>query len=296
MVRRGRIHVDAERSVGGPLAVSLCGQLNVPCVDPLQREQATCRVCLKLLERGRRSEPRELQHAMPAHEFAEHMHIALLAAVPHLLPTAPPPPRLSAAEWALSCKGAPTGHRCGRCPLCTWESEAERWAAVKPWNEHVAQPATNRAARWPNIHAAIGALQRYEAEGRIMRSASGAHLARLRLKLGRPGTPAGIRPHGADDVIHVEMAIRRAYAGGFAGLSVSDCARCLLERTGTFAQRTPVPELATRYGVSQPTIAKVVSHGRARVSEDLRARGLLGGRERSAPPPVATTWHAEVFA
>jgi hypothetical protein len=205
---------------------------------------------------------------------------ALDAALAHsLAPTAGPPPVITPQLWAETCKGA-EHRRCGRCDLCAWEREAERWAAVSPWTKRHALARPAGAPLWPSLAAALIALVDWEAHDRCGPSAMGPMLDRVRAGdisgdggRSRPEDPLLQR---AGDLVAVRQALEHAFPEGGHVLPVRVRMRLLLERTPGVLQRVPTyEELAAREGVAAGDIRALVRTGRERVAMELIERGLI---------------------
>lgn len=310
-MKQAKVHLDGtERS--GPLHRSLCGYFNVAVTS--DATEASCKVCLALLRRGTRAR----DHFVPAHasnDVAHLLHVALERELPKLAPTAGPPPRLTAPLWDASCRGA-EHRRCGDCELCAWEREAERFSFASPWTKQHQLARAEGAPRWGSLNQALLAMLEHEASGRVGRSALGGQLDRLaRGDSGGERDPRKVVRRevvAANDVVHVQVALERAYADGWEALSAAQCARVLLERTpganevvSTF-NGTQIPSenfktepagvtayevLAAHYGVGEATLRAVVKQGRRAMTEDLATRGLIPARGLRARQVVeASTW------
>jgi hypothetical protein len=175
--RNNRVHLDANQLIG-ELGSALCGWISVPTTDDVAA--VTCKSCLARLKSGARTAtPARSAGTFSMVSFAAELHAALELGQSPQTPTAPPPPRLSPALWDASCRGAENGRcRSDACALCAWDTEADRWAHVKPWNEG-GQPVVDGedAPRWRSLNAALRSLVASRAGGPEHRqhSRAGSH-------------------------------------------------------------------------------------------------------------------------
>lgn len=254
--------------------MSLCGWAEVDCEVDVSR--VTCGSCLKVLAGGR------------AATSSDFFGAALKAT---LAPSADFPPRVTPLLWTSSCRGA-LEERCGRCPLCRWEDEAERWASVRPWTvEARASARASGAPRWPSLRAALVDLVVWERDGRALDSACGRALARLKLGNLSSSAPTtadeGRTIRRAGDVVPVRRALERAYPEGAHRLSQEKRIGLLVVRMAGLVSPAPTyDELAAELGETAGELRALVRNGRASVSAALEDRGLirvaLGPRSRTA--------------
>lgn len=295
--REHRVHVDATRTPGD-LHTSLCGFVGVATTSDASR--ATCRACLARLRAGSRAPAsrRVLTGAPHERTLLAELHLAISEA-PSLAPSAGPPPRISPEIWQASCRGGEHRH-CGECAICLWEREARLWSHVAPWTHEHRLARSEDAPRWTSLNSALLALLEHERTGRDRRSMVGGLLERMAHGDAAPERdPRKVLDRcivAASDVVHVQLALERAYAAGEPPLSPADCARVLLERTpGALAGVTTYETMAARYGVSEGLLRGVVKRGRVAMTEDLAMRGLIPVprvRARPAAPAGSSTWRS----
>lgn len=276
MSRPARVHMATVRS-----RMSLCGWAEVEVETDVSR--VSCRSCLAIVTGGRAATTGDF--------FA-----ATLKAT--LAPSADFPPRVTPILWAASCRGA-LEYRCGRCPLCRWEDQAQRWNAVRPWTVEAklqAHGTRPNAPRWPSLRAALADLLVHERDGRALDSACGRALARL--KLGNvPSAAAVTADEGrtirrAVEVMPVRRALEEAYPEGRHRLSQDMRIALLVVRT-TMSPPPGYEELAVALGETVGELRALVRSGRAAVSAVLEDKGLIrvaiGTRVRST---VSTSMRA----
>lgn len=292
---KARIHLDAS-TPGQPLRRALCGWLDVTTESDISK--VDCKACLSRLAAQRQGPTagRKAGKSEPARaDVAAELASAFAAT---LAPNAGPPPRLTAALWAASCRGA-EHRKCGACCLCEWERDAEMWNAVSPWNvrSQVAKP--DGAPRWPSLAHALVALAEWEAHGRHAKSAIGAILDRC--KRGDVGDSERSRPDDpllrrAGELVRVGQALDLAYpVGGHAKLSAAQCKAVLLLRTpGVVSPMSSYDELGELLASSEGELRAIVKHGRRVVTDELATRGVIPvPRPSRAPVPTATAYMAQ---
>ena len=259
MPRPARVHMATVRS-----RMSLCGWAEVDCEVDVSR--VTCGSCLKVLAGGR------------AATSSDFFGAALKAT---LAPSADFPPRVTPLLWTASCRGA-LDERCGRCPLCVWEDEAQRWNAVRPWTVEAKANGVRApgAPRWPSLRAALADLVVWERDGRALDSACGRALTRLKLGNVSSSAPTtvdeGRTIRRAVDVVPVRLALERAYPEGAHRLSQEKRIGLLVIRSAGLI--SPVPtydELAAELGETAGELRALVRNGRAAVTAALEDRGLI---------------------
>ncbi len=283
---KARTHLDASTS-GQPLRRARCGWLNVD--TETDATLVSCKTCLSLLAAKRQGPPagRKSGKSEPARaEVAAELASAFAAT---LAPNAGPPPRLTAALWAASCKGA-EHRKCGACVMCEWERDAEMWNAVSPWNIQLRAAKPEGAPRWPSLAHALVALAEWEAHGRHAKSAIGAILDRC--KRGDIGDGERSRPDDpllrrAGELVRVGQALDLAYpVDGHAKLSAAQCKSVLLLRTpGVVSPMASYEALGELLGAGEGELRAVVKHGRRVVTDELSTRGVI-------PVPRPTRSHA----
>jgi hypothetical protein len=255
--------------------MSLCGWTEVDVEVDVSK--VTCRSCLAVLAGGR------------AATTSDFFGAALKAT---LAPSADFPPRMTPILWTASCRGA-LEVRCGRCPLCRWEDEAQRWSAVRPWTVEAKVNGVRvpGAPQWPSLRAALVDLAMWERDGRALDSSFGRALVRLKLGNVPSSAPTtadeGRTIRRAVDVVPVRRALERAYPEGAHRLSQEKRVGLLVVRTAGLV--TPVPtydELAAALGETVGELRALVRKGRALVTADLEDRGLIrvarGSRGRAS--------------
>lgn len=202
-----------------------------------------------------------------------------------LAPSAGLPPRVTPQLWAGSCRGG-EHRRCGDCPICQWEREANRWAQVEAWNPVVRPRRPEGAPRWASVAAALGDLVEWERHGRVGPSAFGGILKRL--ETGQVEGGGRARPDDrllgrAGELVLVRQALEAAYPDGAHALSQTRRMGLLLARTAGVL--TPMPgyeELAAELGESVGELRALVRHGRQVVTSVLVERGLVALPRRRA--------------
>lgn len=285
---RARIHLDATQA-GNVLRKAACGWAGVDVESDVSK--VTCKSCLALVafKRSDRSTSRVAGVRTPSTSEVQAELAAAFRAT--LAPTAPAPPRMTAALWAGSCKGG-EHRRCGECELCAWEREAQLWSAVAPWNRRHELERSPDAPRWSSLAAALIAFAEFERHDRCGPSALGGILDRVK----RGATDAGgvARPDDpllrrAGELVRVRQALERAYPDGAHELPAAKCRALLLLRTPgvLMTGRDPVTgetrsgEMPTYWalsvimGVSAGELQRLVRSGRRDVSEELVQRGLI---------------------
>ncbi len=270
------MHFDATQS-SDVLRSSLCGFVGVQTTTDVTR--ASCRLCLARLRGGsRRAITRSLRDAASLADLAAELHLDL-ASAQTTAPRASAPPRLTCPTWSSSCKGG-EHRRCGECDLCLWERDAELWYAVAPWNREHRAPVNDNAPRFKTVEQALGALIEHE-RSRVAPSSLGRQLARLAdgiheapARGGRRFDSAFVRD--ADDLVHVERAVERAFVGGAEGLTETACTEVLFARlAGVQGESMPWAALVERYAVDEAGLRRVVVLGRRNIRNELVERGLL---------------------
>lgn len=272
---RERVHLDASQP-GQPLRRALCGWLDVDTETDLSK--VSCKICLTRSRSAARAlAPRE--RPVSGDELGREVAAALRATA---TPTAPAPPRMTPALWAASCRGA-EHRRCGDCDVCVWERDAERWAAVAPWNDARERPKRPESApRWPSLASALVALAEFERHDRAAPSAMGGILDRVRR--GEMGTTDSGRSDDpllrrAGELVRVRQSLEAAYPVGAHEIPAEKCRALLLLRTpGVVPEMPGYDALAVLFAVTVGALQALVRTGRRHVSEDLAARGLI-------PPP-----------
>lgn len=273
---RVKVHLDA-REAGDVVARALCGWIAVETDADISR--VTCARCIAKHTRGMVT-GREL--GTLAASLGDGLR-SVSSAVEHLFgKTAGPPPRMDAAAWSASCKGAPDHVRCGNCPLCVWEREAERWLDTRRWDvEHVTGPRDG-VPRWSSLVSALRALLAYGQHDRNAPSAFGAVLDRCRRgdMMGGGNDSKGEDPlmRRAGDVMPVWLAVERAFPERWHGVLTSTaCVSVFLLRTrGLIEGEMPSYEaLAVEHGISIGDLKSIVKRGRSFVTVELAARGLI---------------------
>jgi hypothetical protein len=265
---RARVHLDATKT-GDAVRRAACGWLAVDTeVDP---SLVTCKECPGKLGKKRALTARELLT-----EIFDAAHL-------QLVPKAGPPPRVNAPIWAASCKGA-EHRRCGDCEICVWERDAQRWAAVSPWNREHALQRPENSPRWPSLAAALVALVEFDRHDRHGPSPMGGIIRRL--ERGAPDDGGRSRPddpmlHRAGELVRVRQALELAYPdGGHATLAANICRALLLVRTPGVLVDLPTYEvLAVELAATVGELKALVKSGRRVVGAELEQRGLIP-RER----------------
>jgi hypothetical protein len=295
--KQARLHMDAAASSDGPLHRSLCGFVAVKTTsDPTA---ATCRLCLARLRSGDVAAqptrlPSPLLHAITTGELAAELHVAVGAVAASLAPSAGAPPRLTAEQWASSCKGG-EHRRCGECELCLWERDAQIWAHVAPYYDEQSDQCGEGARRWSTLDKALRSVAEWRAHGRdaaALRSATGVMLERL--KRGESATMGthGVAPRepkaiaASADLLDVERAVQIG-ARELGPDALPAVAAMYARATSDAATRPSFASLAIETGLTEPALRAAVSRLRARVTDDLCARGLLTvprARMRTAAP------------
>lgn len=291
MARPQKVHMD-NSVAGGRIRRALCGWLDVDTVtDPTA---VTCAECKRMMRRA--SEP-AAPRTRPVQLGKENAGAVLAETLGSLLGlTAGPPPVLTPALWAASCRGAVDGiGRCGECALCTWERTQARWRWIEPWTVKHKTKRGPDEPRWKTLGAALIDFYNFEAHGRVAPSATGPQLDRCRAglifggKAGSSGKGSDPLMGRADDLVHVDQALWEAYPEGAHTLTHGARVDILLARTGGVHDPMPSEEaLAERHGVTPGDIRGLVRTGRRVVEEELLRRGLLarqrprGGRRAAA--------------
>lgn len=242
--------------------------------------EVTCKVCM---ERMRRKVPPltpgwRVAHGVAWSGFADELGAALLT--PDAEPTAPPPPQMTPALWAASCKGAEHGRcRSDLCPLCDWDQEATRWNAVAPWTQKAQARRPEGSPRWGSVAAALVELAEYERHGRAGKSAMGGILARIELGpidgIGRGDDPVMRR---GGELVAVRQALELAYPAGGHRVPAGRLMALLMARTpGVMVDMPTYDDLAVELGETVGELRALVRTGRQRVAEALMERGLVRG-------------------
>jgi hypothetical protein len=286
-----RVHLD--RSLPGQEGrTSACGMLFVDTEHDISR--VSCRLCIALVVR----EQEQARSHTPAGglltgaQLRGHISRALIEArstSDNQEPTAGPPPVLTAALWARSCKGGDYG-RCRTCELCAWERLAEIWAtrSVSAHNDakrHRLQRPVG-APRWSSLTAALIALADWQRHDRAAKSASAGILARIEFGPldGGPVREGDPLLDAAGEFVLVRRCIEEAVPAGAQGaLSREQAVALLLARTpGVELAMPPYEALAARFGETVGHLRALVRVLRAHVTEELATRGLI-----PAPRPLA---------
>lgn len=273
---RARVHLDAS-TAGQPLRRALCGWLDVDTETEVSL--VTCKACLARLAANRAAATGEQRAGKTAISKLDVEHELVQAFEATLAPCAGPPPLLTPALWAASCRGA-EHRRCGECELCAWEREATMWYAVSPWNHKSELQRAEGAPRWSSLAAALVTLVEFDRHDRHGPSAMGGILDRC--KRGDAGDGGATRPDDpmqrrAGELVRVRQALELAYpAGAHATLTASQCIGVLLVRTaGVMLEMPTYEELAAELGAAVGDLRALVRSGRAQVTAELAERGLI---------------------
>lgn len=256
----------------------------------------TCKSCLTALAAARTTAVRGGKRATSTEDVQAGIAAAFRAT---LAPTAPAPPRVTAALWASSCKGG-EHRRCGECELCEWERSAQLWAAVSPWNRRHEIERPLDAPRWPSLAAALLALVEFERHDRSSPSALGGILDRV--KRGATGDAGGVaRPDDpllrrAGELVRVRQALELAFPEGKHVVPAAKCRAILLLRTPGIVEAKDVPSyeaLAALFEVSAGEVQALVREGRKRVADELAARGIIPVQRAVFRGAVAASHYAQ---
>lgn len=255
MPPRRTVHAASDRP-----QTSRCGWMHVDVEVDLSK--VTCKACLRMLTSS-----------------SSDAASAVAEVLASLTPTASPPPRLTPATWASSCRGGQ--HRCRRCLLCTWEAEAERWAGVSAWTEQTTKERLEEGrARWRSVNGALLALAAWERDGRAMTSPLGIMLRRVRdadtSVTNRDLSEVRQATSGAE-LVPVRKALEKAFPErGHDQLTQTQCIGLLLARThGVLAAVPAYADLADELGVEAHELQRLVRYGRAVVGLELVERGIV---------------------
>lgn len=288
---RRRTHLDDTRP-GQSIRRALCSWLAVDTATDVS--QVDCKKCLELFRAGRTVVGSRQAPTRAAHQADVAVELARAFAAT-LAPKAGPPPVLTPAVWAASCKG---DGRCRspECALCAWQSEAERWGSedVAAWNREHRLERPAGAPRWPSLAAALCALVEHERHGRHGPSAMGGILRRI--EMGEIGDGGWSRPDDpmlrrAGELVRVRQALDLAYPDGAHRLPAAARKAALLARTpGVVTQTWDLQEQAWRKGMptyeelaaelDEPVgeLRALVRAGRRTVERELAERGLIAAR------------------
>jgi hypothetical protein len=288
---RARVHLNSDK---GLPHTARCGWQWVDMTSDVSI--VTCKSCLTALAMARTGATPRSSGKRPA--SAEDVQAGLRAAfMATLAPTAPAPPRVTAALWASSCKGG-EHRRCGECELCLWEREAQLWAAVSPWNKRHEIERALDAPRWSSLSAALLALVEFERHDRSSPSALGGILDRC--KRGAAGdTSERTRVDDpllrrAGELVRVRQALELAYPEGAHVVPAAKCRAILLLRTPGIVGEMPTFEaLAVLFNISVGDLQALVKNGRKRVGDELAARGIIPPQRTVFRGVVAATWYAQ---
>lgn len=257
-----------------------CGWLHVQTSTDTSR--VTCKVCRRLAEAGTTRDARA-PRKVPA-GLLERLGTALQV---EGVPTAPPPPILDPPSWQSVCKPSEEAPgRCGKCVLCEYERDLERYAALDPYRVRQRLERDPTAPVFGSLSAALLALAQWRSYDRQTMSHTGKVLERLRLGQTGGGSPrAGSKLlDRANDIAHVDVAVRAAYEAGdnAAHLPPNMAEVLLLLRTPGVVRGTMptyvdlAAELLEDDRLATPReLKRTVRHGRRYVTVELAARGLV---------------------
>lgn len=284
-----KTHYQTETT--GPLTVALCGQLGVPVTtDPAA---VTCRACTKALAK----QAQEGTHAPPD---AAQAIVDALAAGEYL-------GGLSAARGAPAARPAPfavdrerwrriMAHcACGSCDVCRHTVALRIEQHTSPYRSRLRARTQASPPRWSSPSAALETYVAHRMDGYPIKAWGGT--LELMRDLGAfvqsEGAFSSAAERAAQDVVHVELALRHAFDHDAECLTFGrrDCVAILLacgvgrlERThdaGRWVQRYVPMDAATvadKYGIRASDVLRIVRVGRARVGELLAERGLVARR------------------
>lgn len=276
-----RIHFRADST--GPLSTALCGILGSDTTD--EPAAVTCRLCMA---------------AMPVADTFPRPAVALLVEAAAAGEDVTPPEPVSAARvpFVLDAdrfRRLQDHCMCGSCDLCRRMMAIRIEQHTSPYEKRVRARLEESPSRWSSPSAALETYVALRHDGYPIKAWGGTLevMRDLGAFVQSEGAYSSAAERSAQDVVHVELALRQAYLGTrWENFGISDCVAILLacgtgrlERVtahggGQQQRYVPVPheEVAAVYGLPVADVAAIVREGRARVGELLRARGLVARR------------------
>lgn len=277
-----RLHFRAEST--GPLSTALCGILGSDVTD--DHAAVTCRLCMAALatqlDAGTVA-PRDATEAL------------VDAAAAGALPDADEAATGARAPFVLDrdrWRRVRDRCMCGSCDVCARMRAIRVEQHINPYEKRLRARTEEAPKRWSSPSAALETYVAHKMDGYPIK-AWGGTLEAMRT-LGRfvqeaAGSYSSAAERSAQDVVHVELALREAFQGTqHEALGTEACVAILLacgtgrlERVagvGRTVQRyVPVdPEaVAAVYGLRVGEVESVVRVGRKRVGALLAARGLV---------------------
>lgn len=276
-----RTHLRTEST--GPLAVALCGQLGVAVTT--DHAAVTCRSCAKLLAKAAQDGHQEPPDAAQA--FVE----ALAAGEAPKGASGPAPFVVDRDRWRRLLAHC----NCGSCDVCRHTVAVRIEQHTSPYRSRMRARTAASPPRWSSPSAALETYVAHKLDGYPIKAWGGTLEAMRDLGafVQSEGAFSSAAERAAQDVVHVELALRACFDGdpAFVAFGTGACVAILLacgvgqlERTqdaGRTVQRyVPMdPEkVAAVYGLRVADVERIVRVGRAKVGELLAARGLVARR------------------
>lgn len=277
-----RTHLRTEST--GPLAVALCGQLG-PLTFTNDHAAVTCKDCGRLMAKS--AIAGTLRPPDAAQAFVE----ALAAGEAPKGVSGPAPFVVDRDRWRRLLAHC----ACGSCDVCRHTVAVRIEQHTSPYRARLRARTAASPPRWSSPSAALETYVAHKLDGYPIKAWGGTLEAMRDLGafVQSEGAFSSAAERAAQDVVHVELALRECFDGDPDALRFgkSECVAILLacgvgqlERTqdaGRTVQRyVPMdPEkVAAVYGIRRADVERIVRVGRAKVGELLAARGLVARR------------------